>query len=218
MKVDLHIHTHRSRDCLMEPDAIIRKAQQRGLDALAILDHGTISGALELARIAPFLIIVGEEIKTTRGEIGGLFLRETIPSGLSPTETVKAIRAQGGIVYLPHPLDRLRRSVLSREALCEIIGQVDIVETFNARVTFPADNANARRLAEDLGLPGGGGSDAHCTYEIGRAYVVMPPYSGRDSFLEQIARGRVAGTLSLPWVHLASTWAKRYKKLIGKAS
>lgn len=196
----------------MSLEVLIRTAQRRGLDVLAITDHDNIDGALEMARIAPFPVIVGEEIGTADGEIIGLFLHEAIPSGMSPQETVEAIRTQGGIIYLPHPLDQLRRGSLTRRALREIVHQVDAVEIFNARVTFPGDNAKAAHLAKAHGLPGGGGSDAHSPFEIGRSYVDMPPFFSRDSFLEQLRRGRVWGVPSPPWVHLTSAYAKQIKK------
>ena len=211
MRVDLHIHSISSRDCLMSPDIIIRTVRRRGLDAIALTDHNTIAGALALAKIAPFPVIIGEEIKTTQGEIVGLFLQDEIAPGQTPEETIEAIRAQRAIAYIPHPLDRLRSSPLKRDALYAILDQVDALEGLNARVILPRDNHDAQRLAAERGLAQGAGSDAHCPYEIGRAFVEMPAFSDRDSFLQGLAKGKLCGRVSPPWVHLASTWAKRRK-------
>ena len=212
MRVDLHIHSLFSRDCLMSLDAIIRTVQERGLDAIALTDHNTIAGALALARIAPFPVIVGEEIKTIQGEIIGLFLQDEIAPGQTPEATIEAIREQRAVAYIPHPLDRLRSSPLKRDALYAVLDQVDALETLNARVILRKDNLDAQRLAAERGLAQGAGSDAHCPYEIGRAYVEMPAFTDRDSFLQGLYASKLCGTVSPPWVHFSSTWAKRWKK------
>ena len=214
MKMDLHVHTTYSGDCLTSFEAIIEACRRRGL-SVAITDHNRIEGALAFREIAPFPVIVGEEIDTLEGEIIGLFLEEGIPRGLTPEETVARIKEQGGLVYIPHPMDRVRRSPLRREALERITDQVDALEVFNARVTFPADNEKARCFAQEHGLPQGAGSDAHTPWEIGRAYVEMEPFSDSEEFLRHLAQGRVVGRLSNPLVHLVTTWAKLYRRLRG---
>lgn len=187
-------------------------ANRRQLGALAITDHNTIAAALALREQAPIPIIVGEEIRTTRGEIIGLFLQEEIPPDLSPAETVRRIREQGGLVYVPHPCDRVRHSALEPEALREIIAQVDIIEVLNARVTLAADNHQAGELARAHHLRMGAGSDAHQGHEIGRAYVEMPPFEDAASFMQSLSQGRVIGRLSSPLVHVGSTWARLAKE------
>jgi predicted metal-dependent phosphoesterase TrpH len=214
MKIDLHVHTTYSGDCLTSFEAIIEVCRRRGL-SVAITDHNRIEGALAFREVAPFPVIVGEEVQTLEGEIIGLFLEEGIPRDLSPEETIARIKEQGGLVYIPHPMDRVRRSVLRREALERITDQVDAIEVFNARVTFPADNEEAQRFAQEHGLPQGGGSDAHTPWEIGRAYVEMEPFNDPQEFLRHLAQGRVVGRLSNPLVHLATTWAKLYRRLRG---
>jgi predicted metal-dependent phosphoesterase TrpH len=214
MKIDLHVHTTYSGDCLTSFEAIIEVCRRRGL-SVAITDHNRIEGALAFREVAPFPVIVGEEVQTLEGEIIGLFLEEGIPRDLSPEETIARIKEQGGLVYIPHPMDRVRRSVLRREALERITDQVDAIEVFNARVTFPADNEAARRFAQEHGLPQGAGSDAHTPWEIGRAYVEMEPFNDPQEFLRHLAQGRVVGRLSNPLVHLVTTWAKLYKRLRG---
>jgi predicted metal-dependent phosphoesterase TrpH len=212
MRVDLHVHSHYSRDSMMRLETIIDRVERRGLDGIALIDHNTIAGAQELARVAPFFVIVGEECKTAEGEIVGLFLEEAIPGGLSPEETIAAIRAQGGIVCIPHPTDRLRTSPLKRPALMRVLDRVDALETLNARVILHADNAEAQALAREHGIPQYGGSDAHSPIEIGRAWTKMPSFSNRDTFLAALAAARPAGRESPPCVHASSTWAKHYKK------
>jgi len=217
MKVDMHVHTCYSKDATLSLETIIETCQRRGLDGVAITDHNTIAGALALKEIAPrpgkyrgrpFLVIVGEEIDTTKGEILGLFLKEEIPGGLTPDEAMAHIREQGGLVGVSHPLDRLRRSAMGQVALLEIIDELDFLEGFNSRVTFPSDNRTAQALAQAQGLPMTAGSDAHTTYEIGRAYVEMPNFNGREDFLEALKEAQIFGRLTPPWIHIVTTWTK----------
>ena len=216
MRFDLHVHTCHSKDSLMAPDEIIRAVLGRGLDGLAITDHNSIEGALTLRGMAPFLVIVGEEIATREGEIIGLFLREAIPRGLSPEETIAAIREQQGLVYVPHPFDRIRRNALGARVLERIAQQVDALEVLNARNFLPQDNELARRFAESHGLAMGAGSDGHIPSEIGRAYVEVEPFDGPASFLAALRRGRVVGSLSSPLVHVATTCVKLRRRVSGK--
>lgn len=218
LKVDLHVHTAYSDDCLTTCFDALRWARRRGLDALAVTDHNTIAGALVLRKLSTLPIIVGEEIRTTQGEIIGLFLVEEVPPDLSPAETVRLIHQQGGLVYVPHPLDRVRRSVLGIRALMEIIEEVDLIEALNARVTFPLDNRNAEDLARSYGLLRGAGSDAHQGFEIGKAYVEMPSFADAQSFLKSLSQGRVHGRMSSPLVHVVSTYAKLAKGLMTASS
>ena len=212
LKADLHVHTDRSPDCLITPVKLIERCLARGINCLAITDHNSIEGAIAVQRIAPFPVIVSEEIKTSQGEIIGLFLQEAIAPLLSAEETVRKIREQGGLVCLPHPFDRVRREPLRDNARESILPNIDIVEVLNARVTFTNDNVKARRFAEDLGLPMSAGSDAHSLWEIGRAYVEIPEFETPQQFLEALRRGSIGGHRSLPLVHLFSTWAKLRRK------
>ena len=219
MRLDLHVHTNYSTDSWATLDEIIGAAARRGLDGLAITDHNTIDGALELRETAPFQVIVGEEVGTSEGEIIGLFLQEPIPAGLSPDETIAAIHDQGGLVYVPHPWDRLRRhSALGRSARERLIDQVDVVEVFNARVILSRDNALARELALAHGLAMGAGSDAHMAAEIGSAYVEMEAFHDVASFLAALRRGQVVGRLTSPLVHFQTALAKLHWRAAGKRS
>lgn len=211
LKADLHIHTVYSMDCVLRLEEIISRCLKVGINCLAVADHGTIGGALELRKIAPFPVIVAEEILTPCGEIMGLFLTNEIHSPLPAEEAIAQIRAQDGLVCVPHPFDRARLSALGHKALEDLIPKVDIIEVFNSRSLFPNSSARAWQLAHKYGLATSAGSDAHTASEIGNAYVEMPEFRGKDDFLESLNRGRILGHKSSPLVHFASTWARLRK-------
>ena len=215
LTVDMHVHTVYSKDSLSSLEAVLAAVRRFGLSAVAVIDHNQIEGALRLRDLAPSAVIVGEEVKTTEGEIAGLFLERIIPRGLSPEETIAAIQEQGGLVYIPHPADHLRRSTLIPEAVERIVARADAVEVFNARVIQSVRNQQADMLATRYGIARGAGSDAHTPAEIGRAYVVVPSFDLTEagSFRAALAQSRPVGRLSSPAVHLASTWAKVYKRV-----
>ena len=150
LRADLHIHTSFSHDCAVSPEKLVAHCLKKGLNCIAITDHDTIQGALEVEKLAPFTVIVGEEIHTAGGEITGLFLSEEISTGLSPLETAQRIKDQGGLVSIPHPFDRFRRSAISSEALQEVLPFADIIEVFNARNTFDHANRLAQELAQEV--------------------------------------------------------------------
>lgn len=177
---------------------IIRRCQELGLGGIAITDHNTIAGALELKRIAPFPVIIGAEILTSEGELMGFFLSEEVPHHLSPEETVTRIKLQGGLVCLPHPFDSLRRhSSISGANLNRVRPHLDMVEVFNARTLLRRDCAKAISFARSNGFLASAGSDAHMPAELGYAYVEMPGFEGRDEFRAALAQGRVIGRSSL---------------------
>lgn len=210
--VDLHMHTRASHDCLSEPADVVRRARERRLDRIAITDHDEIHGALAARELAPDLVIVGEEVRTAEGlDLIGLFVEERIPPGAPLVEVADAIRAQGGVVYLPHPFDRYRGS---GEAFFDAVAdRVDLVEGFNARVHEAVRNRRAVAWAERHDLPLGAGSDAHLLVEIGRGRVRLPPFAGPEGLLDAARSGTLEGEPSGPWVHLGSTWAKLRKRL-----
>jgi hypothetical protein len=175
---DLHTHSRASFDSLASPEALIRSAAQRGLTHLAITDHDRIDGALEArgiaAGIAPELrLIVGEEIRTAEGDLVALYLTEAIPPGLSADETIAGVRAQGGLVGIPHPFDRFRGSMLKDAGMERLLDQVDWVEAHNARVAVGNGNQRAAELAAAHGRPGIAVSDAHSAFEVGVAYTAL---------------------------------------------
>lgn len=193
MKIDLHVHTAYSEDCWVPLEAVIEAVRKSQVDAIAVTDHDQIEGALRLAEMAPFPVIVGEEINTQRGEVSGLFLRDWIPPGLSLQETMARIRKQDGLVYVPHPLARDVPTALRRRYLQAIIEQVDILEVFNARILRQADNVGAQEIARQRDIPMAAGSDAHFTREIGRAGVELEDFATPEEFLQNLRRGRIFG-------------------------
>jgi predicted metal-dependent phosphoesterase TrpH len=216
LKADLHIHSEYSMDCNMSLEKLIERCQKVGVDCVALCDHGTAEGALKLKEIAPFKVIVAEEVLTPYGEIMGLFLKETIPSGLSVEETIARIRAQGGLVCIPHPFDTFRPSAIKGPIIEQIADQADIVEVLNARAIMGRDLKKAEALAARHNLIRSAGSDAHTPAEIGNAYVEMPDFEGRDDFLEALKKGKIMGHRSSPFTHFASLWNRIKNKISGK--
>jgi len=214
LKADLHVHTEYSIDCTTPLDKLITRCLKIGINCVAICDHGTAEGAIKLKAIAPFTVIVAEEILTPKGEIMGMFLKETVPSGLSVAETISSIRAQGGLICIPHPVDRFRPSALDIDTLEEIADQIDVIEVFNAR-TLPFQNLNeAKMFAEKYGLKKSAGSDAHTLSEIGNAYIEMPEFNGQDDFLQALVEGKICGHRTNPLTHFVSLGNKLRKKYI----
>jgi len=177
--VDLHCHSSASFDSKLEPAELVAAALAAGLTHLAITDHETLDGALRARELAPdgLTIIVGEEIRTTDGDMIGLFLRKPIPSGQSPSATSAAIRKQRGIVGLPHGFDPYRPSIgvdrVLPDALRELGQLVDYVEIHNGRVADPRANERAAEFAHLVGLPGVAASDTHTLPEVGTGAVVL---------------------------------------------
>jgi predicted metal-dependent phosphoesterase TrpH len=165
-----------------------------GIDVLCITDHNAIKGAVELSGRLPCRVVVGEELRTHAGELIGLFLTEHVPFGVAPDEAARRIREQGGLVYVPHPFDPMRRN-LAPEALESLTaaGLVDALEVFNAKTSLAHLNERAAAFAAEHGLPAGAGSDAHVPEALGAAYVEMPDFKGPEDFLAQLPRGRVVG-------------------------
>jgi predicted metal-dependent phosphoesterase TrpH len=212
MKLDMHGHTYWSKDSQLRLDDLERAIQRTGLDAVCITDHNEIGGALELAARGNVRVIPGEEIRTSEGEIIGLFLKERIPARLSPQATITAIREQGGIVYMPHPLDRFRGSRLQPAALASVLDQVDVLEVFNARNLLAGDNRRALHLARRRGLRRGAGSDSHTAYEVGHAYVEIADFQTAADLLAALPTAVVIGRRTNPLVHARTRIDKTVKR------
>jgi len=191
---DLHLHTSWSHDCQIPVEDLLDHAEAEGLGAIAVTDHNVFGGAreaIEQARGRDLVVIPGEEVKTKdQGEVIGLFLSEEIPRGLSFGETVDAIRAQGGIVYLPHPFDRMH-AIPEPATLHRHLAQVDVLEVYNARLLFEAYNDEALRFARKYDLTMGAGSDAHVLQGVGTGAVRMRAFDGPDEFLVSLRSAQV---------------------------
>jgi hypothetical protein len=194
VRVDLHSHTMWSGDSTTTPDEVEAAVVASGLDVLCITDHNAIRGAVELAERLPCRVIVGEELRTHAGEIIGLFLTERIPMGIPPAEAARAIRAQGGVVYVPHPFDPMRRN-MAEPALYELAGAdlLDAVEVINAKTSLRSLNERAAQFAAEFELAAGAGSDAHVPNALGAAYVEMPDFDGPQDFLAKLRLARAVG-------------------------
>ncbi len=168
----------------------MRQAIKRGIDCAAVSDHNNIVGATEVAKIAPFRVIIAEEIKSSEGEIIGLFLREEIPRGLTMAETIERIREQGGLVYLPHPFDRLH-TIPDARTLHRHLGEIDVFEVYNSRLFFDAYNDEALRFARKYNLTMGAGSDAHVLQGIGTALLRMRAFATPEEFLQSLRSAEI---------------------------
>jgi glycosyltransferase involved in cell wall biosynthesis len=196
--VDLHMHTDHSGDCATPVEVLLQTAKTQGLGAIAVTDHNEISGALEAQAMAAeygVKVIVAEEVKTaSQGEVIGLFLREKIPRGMTLAETVAEIRRQGGLVYVPHPFDRMH-AVPDYEHLLDIVEDVDAIEVYNPRVAIGSFNEEAARFAAKYRIPAGAGSDAHVAQGLGSVRVRMRDFDGPEEFMESL---READILTKP--------------------
>jgi predicted metal-dependent phosphoesterase TrpH len=188
VRVDLHLHSRYSHDSSTSLEALIARARECGLDRIALTDHNTAEGALELARIAPALTIVGEEAKTREGELIGLFITRRVPPWLRPEEAMDLIHEMGGLTYLPHPLDR-NRSHYSSTRIVELADRIDIIETYNPWCEASVNRA-AAELAADLGKVAATGSDSHGLEEMGRSWMEMDAYDSPSDFLEKLRHAR----------------------------
>jgi hypothetical protein len=187
--VDLHMHTDHSDDCATPVEVLLATAREQGLGAIAVTDHNEISGALEAraqAEEAGVKVIVAEEVKTdSQGEVIGLFIEEKIPRGMTMAETVAEIKRQGGLVYVPHPFDRMH-SVPDYEHLLTILDDVDAIEVFNPRVAISAFNDEAARFAAKYRIIAGAGSDSHVAQGLGSARIRMRDFDGPQEFLQSL--------------------------------
>jgi predicted metal-dependent phosphoesterase TrpH len=194
LRVDLHLHSNFSHDGQSSLEALIERSQECGLDRIALTDHNTVEGALDLVLMAPELAIVGEEVKTREGEVIGLFITEYLPPYLAPEEVMDLIHEMGGLSYLPHPLDR-RRANFRPERVMELADRIDIIETYNPWCDATA-NAAAAKLATDLGKVVATGSDAHGIQELGRSWMEIEDYTDPADFLEKLRHARHVVTAS----------------------
>jgi predicted metal-dependent phosphoesterase TrpH len=203
---EFHCHTVYSMDSSNRVLPLIEAARSRGIDRLAVTDHNTICGALIAKENAPDLIIIGEEILTSKGELLAYYLTEEIPPGLSPMQTIEEIRKQGGFITVPHPMDKLRYG-WQIEDLIEILPYVDALETFNARCLHPRFNREAAALADEWSFPQIAGSDAHSLVELGLATMRLPMFANAEEMLAAVREGEFEGRLLSPLDHYKASLA-----------
>jgi predicted metal-dependent phosphoesterase TrpH len=193
---------------------LVEACRLNGIDAVAIMDHDVIDGAFEFSAGVEELrargewaprILIGEEVRTSGGEICGLFLEEHVPRGLTPRETMSLIRSQGGLVYVPHPFDILKLKRLKARELEEFTSMIDIIEAFNGKPRFPWANVLARRFLDRHDFPRGAGSDSHEPTHLGAAHVEMQEFDGSGDLLEKLRAGTVRGKRYNP---LSSAWRR----------
>ena len=217
LKADFHMHTHYSPDSEVTPEKMVARCIEVGLNCIAVTDHNTTEGAFRVRDLAPFTVIIAEEVGTSEGEVTGLFLQETIPRGLSPLDTVRRIKEQGGLVSLPHPFDRFRSEVITRSGIEDVLPYADIVEVFNSRNNMNADNRKAHEFASEHGLLTSGVSDAHTLIELGRTYVEMPEFDGTpEGFKAALAQGQIHGRKMSPLIHAVTTMTKIKKRFLSR--
>ena len=218
--VDLHMHTRWSHDCSIEPEALVDHAESEGLGAIAVTDHNVFGGALETVALAQgreLIVIPGEEVKTDRdGEVIGLFLREEIPRGMPFADTVAAIREQEGVVYVPHPFDRMH-SIPAPATLHRHLPEIDVLEVYNARLLFDGYNDEALRFARKYGLLHGAGSDAHVLQGVGTGALRMRRFDGPEEFLLSLRTATVLRRPKSLALLQSLKWVAQMKERVGSS-
>jgi predicted metal-dependent phosphoesterase TrpH len=210
LRLDLHNHTSFSSDGVMSPAELLQAAKRRGLGCIAVTDHNTVDGALvalALAEADPTLprVIPGIEISTAAGDVIGLFVREAVPRGLSFEDSVALIRQQGGLVYLPHPYDIIRRGTIASNVRERAAAEADVVEVLNGRSLSSVAVKNSRLLARRHSKPQGAGSDAHGSREVGHAYVIVERCPSAGDLADLVRQGTLRD--GLHWHEYVLNWA-----------
>lgn len=213
LRVEFHCHTIASKDSLTRPRELVEACLRKGIDRVVVTDHNTIAGARAAQALDSELVIVGEEILTTRGEILAAFVTEEIPAGLTPQETICRLREQGAFISVSHPFDRLREGGWRKDDLLEILPNVDAIEVYNSRCMNPRFNREAREFAEKHHVAGTVGSDAHAAFELGRSLLRLEQFEGPEGMRKVIRNAQFETRWSPPWFHLASRFAVLRKRL-----
>jgi len=210
LRIEFHCHTAASPDSLVKPSDLVAVCQSRGIDRVVITDHNSISGALKAKELDPERVIIGEEIRTTKGELLAAFVKEEIPKGLSPKETINILRGQGAFISVSHPFDRFRKPWEISD-LIDVAPLIDAVEIFNSRCLNSSFNDSAKDFANKYGLSGTAGSDAHTLAELGRGAMILPKFENAESLRESLKKVRYERQRSGLTARLASRYAALYK-------
>ena len=211
IRAEFHCHTVHSPDSLVELSALLKACDERGIDKIAITDHGSMQGALKAQKMAPDRVILAEEILTPEGEFLGYFMTEEIPQGLPAVEVVRRLRGQGAFISLAHPFD-MHRSWWSERTLDQILPYINGLEVFNARCRREEYNQIAYMFALEHGKALMAGSDAHTLKELGRATMTMPRFDDAEGLRAATREATISGELSGLYVHMISTFARVAKK------
>ena len=187
--------------------------RRKGIDRVVVTDHNTIAGARAAQALDPELVIVGEEILTTRGEILAAFVMEEIPARLTPQETIQRLKEQGAFISVSHPFDEFREGGWAEDDLLDILPYVDAIEIYNSRCMVPRFNRAAKQFAEEHNIAGTVGSDAHAAFEVGRSLLRLEQFEGPDGMRKVIRNAQFETRWSPPWFHLASRFAVLRKRL-----
>jgi hypothetical protein len=213
---DFHMHTEHSPDCATSVPDLVHRALDLGLGAIAVTDHNTVAGGLEARRYVaehdlPLHVVVGSEVMTATGEVIGLYLEEDVPRGMPFADTVEAIRAQGALVYVPHPFDRMH-AIPPPALLRRLVDQIDVLETYNARLYREAFNREAARFAERHDLLAGAGSDAHVLEGVGTGAVLLPRFDDPESLLQALGNGTISARPASLLVLQGLKWYRQARK------
>ena len=213
ISLEFHCHTHVSKDSLTRPADLVATARRKGIDRVVVTDHNSIAGAREAQVIDPELIVIGEEIMTTRGEILAAFVEEEIPANLTPRETIMRLKEQGAFISVSHPFDEMRKGSWKENDLLEILPFVDAIEVYNSRCMLPRFNRRAGLFAQKHNVAGTVGSDAHAAFEVGRSLLLLDQFTGPEGMRQVIHAAKIKVKWSPWWVHFISRYASMKKKL-----
>jgi len=213
LRLEFHCHTIYSKDSLVRLENLLKTCEKKSIDRIVISDHNTTRGAFEAQKLDPQRVIIGEEILTQKGELLAAYMKEEIPAGLTPFETIKHLRDQGAFISVSHPFDKLRSGHWQVEDLLEIAPLVDAIEVFNARCMSPDFNRLATEFARRHDLAGTVGSDAHAAFELGRAAMLLPDFNDAKSLKAILPQAIYETRLSSPFVRFTSRYAVLYKEI-----
>jgi predicted metal-dependent phosphoesterase TrpH len=212
VKAEFHCHSRYSKDSLVPVDKLRAECLNKGIQRLVVTDHNNIAGALNAHDLDPVLFIIGEEIMTTDGELLGIFVKEPIPGGLPPEETIEVLRSQGAFISVAHPFDTMRSGHWERDNLMKILPQIDAIEVFNSRCIDRQANKIAHEFAQEHQLLVTVGSDSHTLKEVGTSTLRLPLFEDVDSLREALKSAELSTRMSSPWVHFYSSYARWKKK------
>ena len=211
ISLEFHCHTYASKDSLTRPADLISTARRKGIDRVVITDHNSIAGAREAQAIDPEMIIIGEEIMTTRGEILAAFVQEEIPAYHTPQETIARLKEQGAFISVSHPFDEIRKGGWKENDLLDILPLVDAIEVYNSRCMLPRYNRRAELFAKKHNIAGTVGSDAHTAFEVGRSLLLLDQFTGQEGMRQVIRGAKMKVKWSPWWIHFFSRYAAMNK-------